>query len=130
MKRCAVKKKVIKETNVKQNKITFADAVKKNSVSPELKVQVPLVIKPKEKQKIEKTKEDLNKKIDSIDFKITNIKSRGNGTVIIQSENKDERNKIKNVIENKMSETYEIKVPSEIEMVIVMTHMTFKYEEK
>ena len=130
MKRCAVKKKVIKETNVKQNKITFADAVKKNSVSPELKVQVPLVIKPKEKQKIEKTKEDLNKKIDSIDFKITNIKSRGNGTVIIQSEYKDERNKIKNVIENKMSETYEIKVPSEIEMVIVMTHMTFKYEEK
>ena len=58
---------------------------------------MPFVIKPKEKQKIEKTKEDLNKKVDPIDFKITNFGSRRNGTVIIQCE------------------TYEIKVPSEIE---------------
>ena len=44
-------KKVIKETNVKQNKITFTDPVKKNSVLPEDKIQMPLVTKPKEKQK-------------------------------------------------------------------------------
>ena len=50
--------------------------------------------------------------------------------MIIQSENKDERNKIKNAIENKISETYEIKVPCEIEIIIVITDMTFKYGEK
>ena len=49
-------KKVIKETNVKQNKITFADPVKKNSVLPEDKIQMPLVTKPKEKQKKLKNK--------------------------------------------------------------------------
>ena len=122
---CGEIKKVSKETNVKQNKITFADAVKKNSVLPEVKLQVSLVIKPKEKQKIEKTK-DLNKKVDPTDFKIPNIESRRNGTVIIQCENKDELDEIQNAIENKISETYEIKVPSEIEMIIVITDMTFK----
>ena len=70
--------------------MTFEDAVKKKSVLPEVKIQVPLVIKHKEKQKIEKTEKDLNKKVDPIDFKITNIENRRNGTVIIQCENKDE----------------------------------------
>ena len=48
--------------------------------------------------------------------------------MIIQSENQGGRDNIKNAIENEMSETYEIKVPSEIEVVIVITYMT--YEEK
>ena len=49
--------------------------------------------------------------------------------MIIQIGNKGERDIIKNAIENKISETYEIKVPSEIEMIIVITDITFKYEK-
>ena len=96
-------------------------------VLPELKNQVPLIIKPKEKQQIEKTKEDLNRKVDPINFKIINIENKKNVTVVIQSENVDEREKIKNAIENEMSEGYEIKVPNKIELSIIITELTFKY---
>ena len=48
---------------------------------------VPLIIRPKEKQSIEKTKAELNEKVDTINFKITNVENRKNGTVVIRSEN-------------------------------------------
>ena len=54
---------ITKEVNAKQNKVSFADAVKNKSVLPEMK----------NKKLEKKTKKDLNKKIDSIKFKITNI---------------------------------------------------------
>ena len=56
---------------------------------------VPLIITPKEKQSIEKTKAELNKKADPINFKITNVENRRNGTVVTQSKNMTERGKIK-----------------------------------
>lgn len=129
-KMCNEIKKVIKETSDKQNKMSFADAVKKNTVLPNLKKQVPLIIKPKEKQKNVKTKEDLNNRVDPADLNITNIENRRNGTIVIQSENDEERQKIKNAIENKMSDTYEIKAPDENDMSIIITDMSFKYTEK
>ena len=75
-KMCNEIKKVIKQTKDNQNKMSFSDALKKNMVLPELKNQVPLIIKPKEKQQIEKTKEDLNRKVDPINFKIINIENK------------------------------------------------------
>ena len=85
--------KAIKETNDKQNKMSFAETVKKGLMLPELKKQVPLIIKPKEKQKVEKTKEDLNNKVNPINLKITNVENRNNGTLVINSENNEEREK-------------------------------------
>lgn len=124
---CNEIKKIIKETNDKQNKMSFADALKKNTVLPELKKQVPLIVKPKEKQNLQKTKEDLNNKVDPKNFKITNVENRSNGTLVIQSENNEEREKIKTAIQNEMGEGYEIKVPNNHEMSVTITDMTFKY---
>ena len=87
-------------------------------------------IRPKEKQSIEKTKAELNKKIDGINFKITNVENRRNGTVVIRCENIAEQKKIKEVIENEISKDYEIKVPKQVEMHIIAPHMDFKLSEK
>lgn len=59
--------------------------------------------------------------MDPADLNITNIENRRNGTIVIQSENDEERQKIKNAIENKMSDTYEIKAPDENDMSIIIT---------
>lgn len=93
-------KKIIKESNDKQNKLSFAETVKKGTMLPEVNKQVPLILKPKEKQKIEKTKEDLNKKVNPVDLKITNVENRSNGTVVIHSKNNEEREKIKTALKN------------------------------
>ena len=44
--------------------------------------QVSLIIKPKERQKIEKTKQDLNSNVDPVNLNITNIENWKNGTII------------------------------------------------
>lgn len=121
-------KKTIKETNEKQNKMSFADAVRKHTELPEMRKQVPLIVKPKEKQTMEKTKQDLNK-VDPVNLKITNVENRKNGTLIIQTENNEERERVKNAIENEMRESYDIRVPNENDMTIVITDMTFKFNE-
>lgn len=126
---CNEIKKIITETNKKQNKTTYADSVKNKKVVPEIRKQAPLIIKPKEKQTIEKTKEELNK-INPINLKIKNVENRKNGTIIIQSENSEERDKIKNAVEEKLTEKYEIKVPRPVDLKIKIVDMTFKYEDK
>ena len=55
-----------------------------------------LLIKPKERQKIEKSKQDLNNKVDPVNLNITNIENGRNWTIIIQSKTDEDRNKIKN----------------------------------
>ena len=42
-----------------------------------------LIIKPKERQKIEKTKQDSNNKVDPVNLNITNTENRKNETIII-----------------------------------------------
>lgn len=135
--------KVIKDTNVKTNK-TYAQTVRESSVLPNPTKQVsmtkkvlqdankkiPLIVKPKEKQDTDKTKEDLNRKVDPINLKITNIENRSNGTLLIRSENDEERDKIKNAIEDKMGENYEVRVANPIEMVVTITDISFKYTEE
>ena len=80
-----------------------------------------MIIKPKEKQCIEKTKTELNGKVDPVNLKITNVDNRKNDTVVIQSENVEERKKIQDWIQGKISEDYEIKIPKDIEKDIVRT---------
>lgn len=126
---CNEIKKVIKETNKNQTKMSYAESVKK-TVLPDVNKQVPLIVKPKEKQGVEKTREALNDKVDPVNLKITGVENRRNGTVVIQSENSEEREKIKNAIENELNDGYEIKVPKPIELRVKITDMTFVHEEK
>lgn len=129
VKMCNEIKKVIKDVNVNTTKISYAETVRKNPVMPEISKEVPLIIKPKERQGVDKTKEELNKRVDPINLKITNVEKRKNGTLVIQSENKEEREKIKHAIQNEMSENYEIKIPNQIDMQILITDMNFKMTE-
>lgn len=129
-KMCNEIKKVIKETNTKTTKMSYAQTLTNNMVMPDLSKNVPLIIKPKEKQSVEKTKAELNKKVDPINFKITNVENRKNGTLVIQSENVEEREKIKEAIQSEISEDYEIKVPKEINMQIVVTDLNYKYPDR
>lgn len=126
---CKEVKKVIKDANEKTTKITYAQSLKPNMVMPDVSKNVPLIIKPKEKQSVEKTKAELNKKVDPINFKITNVENRKNGTLVIQSENVEEREKIKEVLQSEISENYEIKIPKDIKMQIIITGMNFKMSD-
>lgn len=125
---CNEIKKIVKETNVKP-KMSYAQTVANKLVMPDLAKNIPLIIKPKEKQSIEKTKSDLNEKVDPINFKITNVENRRNGTVVIQSIDNEEREKIKEAIQKEISENYEIKVPKQTEMQLIITDMNFKLQE-
>lgn len=122
-------KKTVIDTSVKTNKMSFSEIVKGKSMLPDESKQNPIIIKPKEKQTVNKTKEDLNKKVNPSNFKIVNIEQRRNGSIVIQSENNEEREKIKEVLQNEMSGSYEIKVPHQKEMKIKLTGMTFKFTE-
>ena len=83
--------------------MSFAQVAARNVVMPDVSKNVPLIIRPKEKQSIEKTKAELNKKVDPISFKITNVENRRKGAVVIRIENITEREKIKEAMENEIS---------------------------
>lgn len=123
---CEEIKKTITETNNKTNKSSFSDAVKNNIVTPDENKQNPLIIIPKGKQNVTKTKEDLNK-VNPTNFKILNVEQRKNGSVVIQSENDKEREKIKEALHKEISDLYEIKVPDQMDMKIKLTGMSFKF---
>lgn len=128
MRMCNEIKKAIKESAVKTNQMTYAQQLQ-NKVMPGAGKQVPLIIKPKEKQNAEKTREELNNKVDPSNLKIKNVENRKNGSVVIQTENEYEREKIRTVIQTGISEEYEIKIPNTSEKHIIVTDMTFKHNE-
>ena len=125
---CNEIKKIVKDTNVIQ-KMLYAEIAANNIVMPKISENVPLIVKPKDKQSVEKTKAELNEKVNPINFKITNVENGKNGTLVIQSENVEERVKIKEAIEIQISKDYEIKVPKEVGMKIIITDMNFKMQE-
>ena len=108
-KKCNEIKKIVKETNVKQ-KMSYAQITANNIVMPDTLENVPLIVKPKEKQCVEKTKAELNEKVDPINFKITNVENGKNGTLVIKSKKWRKGKKIKEAIETQISKDYEIKV--------------------
>lgn len=127
-KMCNEIKKTIIDTNVNQNKPLYSELVKTGL--PKINKQMPLIVKPKEKQGVDKTKEELNKKVDPVNLKITNVENRSNGTIIIRSENIEERDKIQNAIEVEMGENYEIKVATPINLDVIVTDISYKYTEE
>lgn len=126
-------KKIINNSTTANTQMSYAGAVRKNvnnvKVMPELRKEVPLIVKPKNKQMSEKTKNDLNQNVDPKNLKISNIESRHNGIVIIESDNNDEREKIKKLLENKMKDDYEIKIPSSMNPRIVVVNMGYKHDD-
>ena len=71
--------------NYKQSiKTSYADTVK-NKGLPSGNKNLPIV-KPKQKQSIINTKEDLNK-VSPDELKIVNVESKKIGSIVIQSEN-------------------------------------------
>ena len=79
---------------------------------PDISGNVPLIVKPKEKQSVEETKAELNEKVNPINFKITKVENRKNGTLVIKSKNVEKREKIKEALEKQISKNYEVKVPN------------------
>ena len=108
---CNEIKKIVKDTNVKQ-KMSYAQIAANNIVMPDISENVPLIVKPKEKQSVEKTKTKLNE-----------------NTLVIKSKNVEEREKIKEALETQISKDYEIKVPKQIGIQIIITDMNFKMQE-
>ncbi|XP_067637542.1 uncharacterized protein [Eurosta solidaginis] len=118
-------------SNNNEKRVSYADAIRNNnkkSEVPQLKKDVAIIVKPKGKQTSEKTKQDLNNKVDPKNLKISNIETRNNGVMVIHSENNDEREKIKLAIENNIDREYEVKVPEQIRPSFVVTGIMFKYE--
>lgn len=127
---CTEVKKIIDSKKVSPN-LSYAGAVKKTSetVVPQIKSNLPLLIMPKEKQTCQKTREELNDKVDPNGLKIANIESTYKGIVVIESENALERDKIKSVIQKNMGDKYEIKAPNKIKPRILIANMKIKNQE-
>lgn len=100
---CSAKIEVIKEIKkVKNNEVTYAGICKMNIP--------PIVVKPKKDQNVIQTKKDLENNIDPTNVNIKNIKPKYNGIIEIISENSEEREKIKDVVREKLGESYEIDI--------------------
>ena len=66
-----------------------------------------ITVKPKEKQSVKRTKSELSKKVDLINFKIINVENRKSGPLVIKSKNVEERKNIKETVETQISQNYE-----------------------
>lgn len=112
--------------------MSYADVIKSDKRAkavPELKSDVAIIVKPKLKQSAEKTKRDLIAKVDPKSLKITNVETKNNGVMIIQSENNCERDKIKVAIEKNIGSEYDIKAPDPLRPSFTVSRMTLKYDQ-
>ena len=86
---CNEVKKIVKEQSVElKSKPCFADTLKMNIPARELKKQLPVLVKPKEKQKVHKTKEDLNIRVNPADMNFISVEGKSKGAIIFQACNK------------------------------------------
>ena len=63
MRKCATKFKKNSKTDKFETNMSYAQVVARNTEMPDVSKNVSLIIKPNEKQTIEKTKAELNKKV-------------------------------------------------------------------
>lgn len=57
----------------------------------DVRKQITLVVKPKEKQRLRKTNDDLNNNVDTVKFKVTNVENRKKSAVVIQNITNEEQ---------------------------------------
>ncbi|XP_036325083.1 uncharacterized protein LOC118738264 [Rhagoletis pomonella] len=108
------------------NVLKMSDNTQTTREVPEFKKRTPIIVKPKAKQTSEKTKQDLNNKINPNHLKITDIKAGQNGVMVIDSIDESEREKIKEIMDKQMSDKYEIKIPRDYKPRLFITDMHFE----
>jgi len=97
------------------------------NIGMKMKTELPLIVKPKNKQKSEKTKSDLNTKVDPKDLKIKNIETKTNGAILIETDTIEEREKVE--LEKKTKDSYDIKIPTVIKPQIELVYMNNKFSD-
>lgn len=93
------------------NTLQYSDILKK-TLNPTKPTTIPsLIIKPKKQQSIEKIKEELRKKINPTELKISinSIKSTKNGNLLVKCQGKNDVDILKKVAEKKLND-YDIEV--------------------
>jgi hypothetical protein len=91
-------------------KSSYADTVKNNEkvINPNQVV----IIKPKDKnQSVNKTKADIKSNINPNEILINGVIQAKNGGLIIKCKKQEDTDKIKNIVENKFVQKYDVKVP-------------------
>lgn len=105
--------KEILNENVSSLKDSYAEITKKNSKKSNKKQDPVVVIKPKNKtQTTDKTKSDLKAQVEPREVDVNGILKASDGGIIIRCKNVEATEKIKEIVENKMSEKYDVNIPS------------------
>ncbi len=95
-------------------KVTYADLLKNNTEKSEKKSDPVVIIEPKNKnQGVNKTKIDIKNKINPNEISFNGLLNGQDGKVIIKVKNKEDTGKIKNIVENNLSENYTVKIPDQ-----------------
>lgn len=91
-----------------------------------------MILNPKRKQDVNKTKKDMNEKINISQLKITlsKIQATKNGGLVISCDNEDEKIKLKKVTEETLGNDYEIMEPEEKRPMLKIVGMDDEYEER
>lgn len=105
-------KKVADSKNVIVEEIKKVCVKEKSTLSyaEELKSSgAPVIVKPKQKQNEQKTREDL-KQINPADFKIKEVTGSHNGALSIRCENKSEGKKMEKTLKEQMGNKYDVQL--------------------
>lgn len=91
-----------------------------------------MIINPKRKQDVSKTKKDMNDKINisQLDITLSKIQSMKNGGLIISCHNEDDKTKLKKVTEEKLGNQYEIIEPEEKRPMLKIVGLDEEYNEE
>lgn len=94
-----------KSTGIHPNdKMSYAGAVKKS-------VNLPVFIKPKEKQNSMVTKDEIQNKISFKEIKSNGLKKARDGAIVINCPSQSESMKVKQIVQDKVGEKYTVEIP-------------------
>jgi hypothetical protein len=114
--------------------ISYSETLKSNKSDstkhvPVMNKNLPLIVIPKNKQNTDKTKFDLNTKVNPIDLKIKNVVDRNNGKILIETDTTENRDKIRNELEKTIQTDYDIKIPMDLKPCFEIVHMSNNFSE-
>lgn len=101
---------------------------KNESYASKLKLAA-VIVKPKQKQNQTKSKDDLKRSVNPAGFKIDNVTVSQSGTVAIKCVDVSDRDRMKNLIEEKMGDQYDVKVLTLRNPKVCVSGMDTKYSE-
>lgn len=89
---------------LKRNKPSYADISKRN-------VKPTVVIKPKKSQHCAKTFEDLSNNVEKSKVNVCSTRNIRNGGVVLRCENASETMKVKQIVDEKLGQEYDVVLP-------------------